>query len=867
MSDLTSQLSVALADRYRIERRLGEGGMATVYLAEDLKHKRKVALKVLRPELAAVLGAERFVQEITTTASLQHPHILPLFDSGTADGFLYYVMPFIDGETLRDKLNREQQLSIDEGVRIAREVADALDYAHRNGVIHRDIKPENILLHDGRPMVADFGIALAVSAAAGGRMTETGLSLGTPHYMSPEQATGEKDITARSDVYSLASVLYETLAGAPPHVGGSAQQVIMRIVTEEAAPVTKHRRSVPAHVAAALAQGLEKLPADRFASAAAFAAALGNPAFTATRAHTTMPAAPEGTRRSWIAVLAVTNVVLLATVLWLAVRAPGGRVMAYDVGLPDSAPLGRAGYMAAFDVAPDGAFAVYSAHDSRLWYRDLRGLESYPLAGAAGFAPAIAPNGSQVAFFSDGQVKVTPVAGGSVTALSESPSGSMIRWLSDTELFVVEGDGARARWLDVGVGTVRTQDLGYCLFATPLPSGRFLCGGGGEKYGRLLDTASLRMEELRVGSVPGDTTAPLLRGSDFRLLDDAYLTFVSIEGEIRAVPFDPTSHQVGRVVTLQPGVRREAYSGTGQYRVMATGTLVYAPGPNTAVGRMVRTRPDGRLDSLPIEAAEFLRYDMAPDGRTLAAAVDGVQEQELRIYDLETGRRQVWLRGVEVGEPHWASADRLIVNLGGDVHDDPVVVVGEPTASSPPDTVHRGTVLAPVSYGPGERVVGTGWESFSILALDLSVAPATLDTLVDGGLFGGLSPDGRWLSYTTFDFSETLLMPFPALGQRFVFPERVSEIQWLSPTEAVGWTCCTTWYRFEIRADVGNPIISSRVWHRDVLHADTPGLSYTLSPEGELVYVRGPDTRGSHYLRVVPGWVERMKQAVAEANR
>ncbi len=208
MTEITSRLSTALADRYKLERHLGEGGMATVYLAEDLKHKRKVAVKVLRPELTAVLGAERFVQEITTTANLQHPHILPLFDSGEADSFLYYVMPFIDGETLRDKLNRETQLGIEEAVRITTDVADALDYAHQQGVIHRDIKPENILLHSGRPMVADFGIALAVSAAAGGRMTETGMSLGTPHYMSPEQATAEKDLTNRSDIYSLGCVLY-----------------------------------------------------------------------------------------------------------------------------------------------------------------------------------------------------------------------------------------------------------------------------------------------------------------------------------------------------------------------------------------------------------------------------------------------------------------------------------------------------------------------------------------------------------------------------------------------------------------------------------------------------------------------------------
>jgi len=252
------RLAAALADRYRIESELGEGGMATVYLAEDLKHDRKVALKVLKPDLAAVIGGERFVVEIKTTAALQHPHILPLFDSGTADGFLYYVMPYIQGETLRTKLDRETQLGIDESVKITTDMADALDYAHRHGVIHRDIKPENILLHDGRPMVADFGIAMALSAAAGGRMTETGLSLETPHYMSPEQATGERGITNRSDIYSLGSVLYEMLTGNPPHTGASAQQIIMKIVTEDAAPVTRLRKSVPTNISAAIATAVEK---------------------------------------------------------------------------------------------------------------------------------------------------------------------------------------------------------------------------------------------------------------------------------------------------------------------------------------------------------------------------------------------------------------------------------------------------------------------------------------------------------------------------------------------------------------------------------------------------------------------------------
>ena len=233
MSDPVTRLNAALAGRYTIERELGEGGMATVYLADDLKHERKVALKVLKPELAAVVGAERFLAEIKTTANLQHPHILALHDSGKADGLVFYVMPFIEGESLRDKLDREKQLSVEETLEITKGVASALDYAHRRDVIHRDIKPANILLQDGQPVVADFGIALAVSAA-GTRLTETGLSLGTPHYMSAEQAMGDRELDARSDVYSLACVTYEMLVGEPPYTGPTAQAIVAKLITEKA---------------------------------------------------------------------------------------------------------------------------------------------------------------------------------------------------------------------------------------------------------------------------------------------------------------------------------------------------------------------------------------------------------------------------------------------------------------------------------------------------------------------------------------------------------------------------------------------------------------------------------------------------------
>src|SRR3954462_10582382 len=274
MQEPRIRLAAALADRYRIEGKLGQGGMATVYLAQDLRHHRQVAIKLMRPELSAVIGAERFLSEIRTTANLQHPHILPLFDSGEVDGVLYYAMPFVVGESLRDRLSREKQLPIGDAVRIATEVASALDYAHRHGVIHRDIKPENILLHDGSAIVADFGIALAVTQAGGSRMTQTGLSLGTPFYMSPEQAMGERTITARSDIYSLGAVLYEMLIGEPPFTGPTVQAIVARTMSENPRPLTAQRRAVSPHVEAVVLQALEKLPADRFSTAGEFAAAL-----------------------------------------------------------------------------------------------------------------------------------------------------------------------------------------------------------------------------------------------------------------------------------------------------------------------------------------------------------------------------------------------------------------------------------------------------------------------------------------------------------------------------------------------------------------------------------------------------------------
>ena len=322
------ELKTALADRYRVEKELGAGGMATVYLAHDLKHDRKVALKVIKPEVAAALGAQRFLKEIQVTANLQHPHILPLYDSGSADGALFYVMPLVRGESLRDRLTREKLLPIDDAIRIARQVAGALDFAHRQGVIHRDIKPENILLHEGEAMLADFGIALAVQEAGGDRLTGTGLSLGTPQYMSPEQAMAERDIDARSDIYSLGAVTYEMFAGEPPVTGPSPRAMIAKLMTERPTSLCVVRDAVSPSLDAAVMRALAKAPADRYASANDFADALTAAASTPAPNQPVTPVAavpaPRRSRRMLTIALILVGAIGVFTVARFGLRGAAG---------------------------------------------------------------------------------------------------------------------------------------------------------------------------------------------------------------------------------------------------------------------------------------------------------------------------------------------------------------------------------------------------------------------------------------------------------------------------------------------------------------------------------------------------------------
>ncbi len=557
--------------------------MATVYLAADLTHDRKVAIKVLKPELAAVLGADRFAVEIKTTASLQHPHILPLFDSGTADGLPFYVMPYVQGETIRQKLDRETQFGIDDAIRIAREVADALDYAHRRGVVHRDIKPENILLHDGRAMVMDFGIALAVSAAAGGRMTETGLSLGTPHYMSPEQATAEKEITGRSDIYSLASVLYEMLAGQPPHLGGSAQQIIMKIIAEPVRPVTQYRKSVPANVSAALDKALEKLPADRFENAKAFRDALANATFTTTTAARPTRAAAEAHGGVWRgALVATAAVALLATVgfVWALRRptvVPDEPVVRVVVDLQpgERLPSGTLGSVVA--ISPQGDRLVYGAvgtAGTRLMIRRTGETTARELTSAVGWQPAFSPDGKWIAYTDGDEVRKISADGGPSSLLA-TISNSGIRGLcwtgSDTVLVgsdagmlaVSSRGGAPHRVLEV-------DSTASAVYPVMLPDEKtFAYTVGGTAGSRRLVVTSLASHRTTVL----ETAAAVALG-----MRDGHLLYVTSAGALDAVPFDLDRQQVsGDPIQLESGIQISG-PGAALASLSVNGSLWYVSG-------------------------------------------------------------------------------------------------------------------------------------------------------------------------------------------------------------------------------------------------------------------------------------------------
>ena len=767
MTDILLRLSSALADRYRIERELGAGGMATVYLAHDLKHDRKVALKVLRPELSAVIGADRFLVEIKTTANLQHPHILALYDSGQVDGTVFYVMPFVEGESLRDRIAREKQLPVGDAVRIATEVAGALDYAHRHGVIHRDIKPENILLHDGRALVADFGIALAASRTEGGsRMTETGMSLGTPHYMSPEQALGERNLDARTDVYALGCVLHEMLAGEPPFSGPTAQAIIARVMSSEPEPVTALRKTVPDQVADAILTALAKLPADRFASAAAFATALGaGAAGTSTRSGATRAARASrasGRARSSRALLPVGFALATIAALWGWLRPgatpelPPSRLAVLTPGLGGAAFLQRV-----IDLTPDGRTLVYvdqAEGMTRIVRRALEDADATTIAGVPRtFAgPVISPDAREFVAtdVQNAQMFRYPMDGGSGKPLPRDLSWSnIIVWGGDGTLWLSPlSDRTRGIARVSAAGEVThpfgPEASGLSLQQV-LPGDRFglaVRAPLGTSFGPpfLLDLSS------------GDAT-PLF---SFDVVELRYtsglLVYLLNNGSMEAVRFDLRTKRVsGAPIVLATGV---ALTGAGQAQiaVAANGTIAYVPDEPRSLVLVDRTG-NARLAVAARHNFHIPRF--SPDGRRLLTDFTAADGRDVWQVDLDGGAMTRVTFDRDGHDATWEPDGRFVtyssaIRSGGalTIYRTRPGRAGEvDSLISTPEVAYTGTWLpdrSAILTGGNSLRPGTRGDIAIIRNGGKGPVEPVVATRFDES-FPALSADGKWIAYTS----------------------------------------------------------------------------------------------------------------------
>ncbi len=780
MTDL-ARLTAALADRYRIEHELGAGGMATVYLAHDLKHERDVAIKVLQPDLGAALGGGRFLSEIKTTARLQHPHILPLLDSGEAGGLLYYVMPVVSGETLRARLTRERQLPIPEAVRIAREVAGALDYAHRQNVIHRDIKPENILLHDGQALVADFGIALAVQSAAGERLTQTGLSLGTPQYMSPEQAMGERTIDARSDIYALGAVTYEMLAGDAPFTGSSVQAIVAKVMAERPTPLRTVRDTVPPGVEAAVLTALAKLPADRQASAAEFSAALASPTATAG-ATLAVPAGLGGRRNGPALALGALAIVALLGAAWGWLRPrPQAPVVRYRIAL-DSVPETRDG-TGALAMSPDGSVLVHAGGLSGpLMVRRRDQLAFRPMAGTeGGRSPFFSPDGRQIAFLSGSRLMIVPLDGGPAVAYADSlvyafsPS-----WGADGYIY----------------GLLRTMEpnaLGlWRMAATP--------GAPLESVTRI-DTAAGERSHTRPEPLPGGDALlfsieyrdgrSVIAAADVRTgrhtavvdgirarLSRGLLLYTTRGGELLSARFDAGTRRLAGAPIVVADRLRATLLGPVDFAVSTTGSLAYVVDDASEQRELAWVARDGSVRAVdPSWRGAFGGPAISPDGTRLAVTVREADAADIWVQRTDGGPRTRVTVGNTVSQSAaWTPDGRsltYIVSEGGGTTTGDIWSRRADGAEGPRRLLKSPRQISEQVWSPaGNRLIVRTTTGTAGAGDILAFEPARETTLTDvvasrhSEYSPTLSPDGRWMAYTSNETGNTeiYVVPFPVPG-------------------------------------------------------------------------------------------------------
>jgi serine/threonine-protein kinase len=791
--ELPGALVNALADRYRIERELGAGGMATVYLAHDLRHDRDVAMKVLHPELGAVLGAERFMTEIKTTARLQHPHILPLLDSGEAGGLLYYVMPLVTGETLRARIERERQLPLADTLRIAREVADALGAAHALGIIHRDIKPENILLQGGHALVADFGIALAVQSAGGARMTQTGLSLGTPQYMSPEQAMGERVIDARADIYALGAITYEMLTGDPPFTGNSVQAIVAKVMSERPVAPRVLRDTVPLRVETAVMRALAKLPADRPASAAAFTDLLASDTQTesydapdAPRVAVASSPTHMRTLRLWQGAAVLALIVAAAAVAraWRAPAASNDGIVRFT--LPAANTL--VGRTTQPSVSPDGRIIAFAdlAKSGGIWLRWIDREEAEKLAGSEDAGDlSFSPDGKSIAFITEaGDVRIVGVDGRSATTLAKGGSStSGVTWGADGYVyFGADTTGGPIRRVAVEGGTVeevartepaRAKPNGDGWLANPLVL------DGGKVLLACITGAGRSDGEIVAFEVGTGTRTHVGVGLQPVAWHDGWLLISRADGSLVAQRFDPSSRTAsGTPVTMLSGVYTQ--DGRAFIASSASGTLIYQPAAS-AVSHLVWMSRDGRETEVDTALARpFVQVALSPTGDRVAVAADELgTSTAVWVYDLTrhtysrltpSGRYAFRPRWTPDGQHLLYSADRgdsagvrNIWSTTVDGRDSTRLVV----ASSRHAQEAMWSAGSPYIVYRDGFFDGTTRRDIGYVSPTDTTRHVLVSTTADE-YNPEVSPDGKWLAYTSWEggIREVYVMPFPGGGTR-----------------------------------------------------------------------------------------------------
>jgi eukaryotic-like serine/threonine-protein kinase len=868
MTDLQARLGPALAKRYAVERELGRGGMAVVYLARDLRHGRRVALKVLAPELAQAVGPERFLREIEIAARLSHPRILPLLESGAVDDLLFFVMPFVEGESLRARLDREKQLPVDDALDIARQVASGLAYAHDHGVVHRDIKPENLLLAGGEALILDFGIARAVTAAGGQRLTETGLTVGTPAYMSPEQASGEAKGDARSDVYALGCVLYEMLAGEPPFTGPSVQAITARKLSAATPNVTVLRESVPPALAEAVRKSLERVPADRYATAAQFADALRRSDRTGQPGSA--PRIDGGgrwrERLLWLALgagLALFG--LSAAVGWLRTRAiePAATVRMTGSLPPGTGVTRGPGYAASVALSPDGRTLVVAGTDAlgqRLYRRTLDRLEVDPIAGTeGGSSPFFSPDGAWLGFFAGGRLRRVPVDGGAavdITTVSGFPGGAS--WGPDDRIVFVSGGRAPVQVVNAHGGDAEPLipfEAGEVSHVNPqlLPDGRtVLFESGG--WIHALDLGSGRRTALVSGSAPGYAASGhlvLARGTT-----------------LLAAPFDASRLELtGPVVSLVEGVAHDGATGVAQYAISSTGVLAYVPGAHAHV--LVLVDAAGEERTVSDVGLSFQNPQFSPDGRRLAVARSRAtgEDYDIWIHDLDTetasrltfegGRAPVWTpdgAAVTYSQPGERSG---IYTRAADGRGDVEQLLAIDEFHWLVGWTPEGRTLA---FGVMEAATDDGVSRSSIMAFSGDEPHRTVGP---GPAWGGrLSPDGLWLAYYSLESGrfEVYVTPFPGGGPRWlVSDDGGRDPIWAPDGAEVYYRSGDRLVAARIDTSAGVRVLARRL----VMSPFTPPQydDYDVHPDGRtMVWVRPREHSGREIVLVLD-WFAELRRA------